>query len=140
MATSQNVPFSLFPSIFLPVCRLLSPFWKALLHELQGIGFIRQLRLITERKEFYPLKTDPQVYIVGGESGEDYLPLLDAARKAVEHGYGIRSITDEIRHHFETSPSAVEVLIFTGNKEISIKRNIASSKGFLKMMMNSFRK
>ena len=33
-----------------------------------------------------------------------------------------------------------EVLIFTGNKEISVKRNIASSKGFLKMMMNSFRK
>ena len=172
----------------------------ALLHELQGIGFIRQLRLITERKEFYPLKTDPQVYIVGGEGGEDHLPLPDAARKAVEHGYrvfvlpnpkgfrtadfiferkgvykmfdlktivgknsvgnrlresvgqtnsvllnlkchyGIRNITDEIRHHFETSSSAVEVLIFTGNKEISIKRNIATSKGFLKMMMNSFRK
>ena len=54
--------------------------------------------------------------------------------------YSIRNITDEIRHHFETSPSAVEVLIFTGNKEISIKRNIATSKGFLKMMMNSFRK
>jgi hypothetical protein len=30
--------------------------------------------------------------------------------------------------------------IITGNKEISIKRNIATSKGFLKMMMNSFRK
>ena len=60
-----------------------------LLHELQGIGFIRQLRLITERKEFYPLKTDPQVYIVGGEGGEDHLPLLDAARKAVEHGYRV---------------------------------------------------
>ena len=54
--------------------------------------------------------------------------------------YGIRNITDEIRHHFEMSPSAVEVLIFTSNKEISVKRNIASSKGFLKMMMNSFRK
>lgn len=54
--------------------------------------------------------------------------------------YGVRNITDEIRHYFEISPSAVEVLIFTGNKEISIKRNIASSKGFLKMMMNSFRK
>jgi hypothetical protein len=61
----------------------------ALLHELQGIGFIRQLRQITERKEFYPLETDPQVYIVGGENGEDYLPLLDAARKAVEHGYRV---------------------------------------------------
>ncbi len=54
--------------------------------------------------------------------------------------YGIRNITDEIKHHFETSPSAGEVLIFAGNKEISIKRNIASSKGFLKMMMNSFHK
>ena len=61
----------------------------ALLYELQGIGFIRQLRLITERNEFYPLKTDSQIYTVGGESGEDYLPLLDAARKAVEHGYRV---------------------------------------------------
>ena len=54
--------------------------------------------------------------------------------------YGIRNITDEIRHHFEISPYAVEVLIFSGNKEISVKRNIATSKGFLKMMMNRFRK
>ena len=30
--------------------------------------------------------------------------------------------------------------IITGNKEISIKRNIATSKGFLKMMLNGFRK
>ncbi|MBO4660019.1 MAG: hypothetical protein J5610_00985 [Prevotella sp.] len=54
--------------------------------------------------------------------------------------YGVRNITDEIRRHFETSPSVVEVLIFLGNKEISVKRNIACSKGFLKMMMNSFRR
>ena len=182
----------------------------ALLHELQGIDFVRQLRLITERHEFSPLKDDPLVFTVGGErlrvgasagmGADDYGPLMDAARKAVEHGYrvfvlptpkgfrtadfiferkgvykmfdlktivgrnsvgnrlkesigqtnsvllnlkctyGIRNITDEIRHHFEMSPSAVEVLIFTGNKEISVKRNIATSKGFLKMMMNSFRK
>ena len=54
--------------------------------------------------------------------------------------YGIRNITDEIKRHFEMSPNAVEVLIFFGNKQISVKRNIATSKGFLKMMMNSFRK
>lgn len=54
----------------------------ALLHELQGIGFIRQLRQITERHEFYPLKTDPQIYTVGGEGCEDYQPLLDAASKS----------------------------------------------------------
>lgn len=172
----------------------------ALLHELQGIDFVRQLRLITERHEFSPLKDDPLIHTVGGSQSEDYQPLLDAARKAVEHGYkvfvlpnpkgfrtadfiferkgvykmfdlktivgrnsvgnrlkesigqsssvllnlkctySVRNITDEIKHHFEMSSSAVEVLIFTGNKEISVKRNIACSKGFLKMMMNSFRK
>lgn len=171
-----------------------------LLQKLQGISFVRQLKRITESHEFTHLPDEPQIFTVGGEKQEDYVPLLDAARKAVEHGYrvfvlpnpkgfrtadfiferkgvykmfdlktivgknsvgnrlkesvgqtnsvllnlkcsyGIRNITDEIRRHFESSPSAVEVLIFAGNKEISIKRNIATSKGFLKMMMNSFRK
>lgn len=61
----------------------------ALLHELQGIDFVRQLRLITECHEFSPLKNDSQIYTVGGESSEDYISLLDAARKAVEHGYRV---------------------------------------------------
>lgn len=72
----------------------------ALLHELQGIDFVRQLKLITERHEFSPLQDDPLIYTVGGErlrvgnhrSGmrsDDYGPLLDAARKAVEHGYRV---------------------------------------------------
>ena len=172
----------------------------ALLHDLQGINYVRQLRLITERREFSPLHDYPQIYTVGGAASEDYEFLLDAAQKAVGHGYkvfvlpnpqgfrtadfiferkgvlkmfdlktiigknsignrlkesvgqtnsvllnlkctyGIRNITEEIRKHFEASPNAVEVLIFSGNKEISVKRNIATSKGFLKMMMNSFRR
>ena len=171
----------------------------ALLHELRGIDFIRQLRLITERHEFSPLDTDPHIYTVGGENADDYLPLLNAARKAVEHGnkvfmlpnpkgirtadfifvrkgvlkqfdlktitgknsvgnrlaeslgqtervllniltdYNIRRLTLEIKRYFEMSVTVQEVLIYSGGKEISIKRNIASSKGFLKMMMNSFR-
>ena len=61
----------------------------ALLHEVQGIDFVRQWRLITERHEFCPLKDDPFIYTVGGQGGEDYLSLLDAARKAVEHGYRV---------------------------------------------------
>lgn len=61
----------------------------ALLHELQGIDFVRQLKLITERHEFSPLKDDPFIFTVGGERAEDYHPLLDAARKAVEHGYRV---------------------------------------------------
>ena len=60
-----------------------------LLHELQGIDFVRQLKLITERKEFSQLKDNPLIYTVGGEKSEDYIPLLDAAQKAVEHGYRV---------------------------------------------------
>ena len=53
--------------------------------------------------------------------------------------YNIRRLTLEIKRYFEMSAAVQEVLIYSGGKEISIKRNIASSKGFLKMMMNSFR-
>lgn len=170
------------------------------LHYLHGTRFVNQLKLITYYGDFHPVEGEMGIFSTGGEGSEDYANLLDAARKAVEHGYrvfilpnpkgfrtadfiferkgvykmfdlktiigrnsvgnrlkesigqsnsvllnlkctyGIRNITDEIRRHFEMSPSAVEVLIFFGNKEISVKRNIATSKGFLKMMMNSFRK
>ena len=54
--------------------------------------------------------------------------------------YNVRNLTLEIRRYFESTTDAFEVLIFTGRKEISIKRNIATSKGFLKMLMKSFRK
>jgi hypothetical protein len=53
--------------------------------------------------------------------------------------YNIRRLTLEIKRYFEMSAAVQEVLIYSGSKEISIKRNIASSKGFLKMMMNSLR-
>ena len=61
----------------------------ALLHELQGIDFVRQLKLITERHEFTPLPNEQFVYIVGGETSPDFANLLIAARKAVEHGYRV---------------------------------------------------
>ena len=175
----------------------------ALLEDLQilhGISFIRQLKEIADHPSFYPVKDENNIFTTGGEKGDDYDNLLNAAHKAVEHGYrvfilpnpkgirtadfiferkgvykmfdlktitgknsvgnrlkesigqtnsvllnmvgnyNIRNLTTEIRHYFEISSEALEVLIFTGNKEISIKRNIATSKGFLKMMMNSFRK
>ena len=61
----------------------------ALLHDLQGIDFVRQLKMITERREFFPLPSDPQILTVGGDNSEDFQPLLEAARKAVEHGYRV---------------------------------------------------
>lgn len=35
------------------------------------------------------MKTDPSIYTIGGDRGEDYDNLLNAARKAVEHGYRV---------------------------------------------------
>lgn len=167
---------------------------------LHGTGFIRQLKEIASHPSFYFVKGETNIYSTGGENSEDYENLLNAARKAVSHGfivyilpnpknfrsadfifvrkgvyrlfdlktiigknsvgnrlkesigqsnrvllnltcdYNIRNLTVEIKRYFEMNLSANEVLVFTGNKEISIKRNIATSKGFLKMMMNSFKK
>ena len=41
------------------------------LQALQGIDFVRQLRIIASRKEFRPLSTDPEIYYVGDESDTD---------------------------------------------------------------------
>ena len=57
----------------------------------------------------------------------------------MQTNYNVRRLTLEIKRYFEMSAAVQEVLIYSGSKEISIKRNVASSKRFLKMMMNSFR-
>ena len=61
----------------------------AKLHELKGAEFIRQLKLIVSSSEFHPVKDEQEIYSVGGEKGEDYENLLNAARKAVGHGYRV---------------------------------------------------
>ncbi|MBO4806985.1 MAG: hypothetical protein J5554_13215 [Paludibacteraceae bacterium] len=53
--------------------------------------------------------------------------------------YNLRHLATDVRHYFENSPSSLEVLIFKGNKKISITRNIAESSGFLKMLLKAFR-
>ena len=56
---------------------------------MRGAEFIRQLKEITNHPSFYPVKDETNIYITGGEKGEDYNNLLNAARKAVEHGYRV---------------------------------------------------
>ena len=175
----------------------------ALLEDLRverGANFIKTLKEIANHPSFSPVKDEISIYSTGSESDDDYDNLLNAARKAVEHGYrvfilpnpkgfrtadfiferkgvykmfdlktisgknsvgnrlndsigqtncvllnmvcvyNVRNLTMEVKRYFESNVDAFEVLIFTGKKEISIKRNIATSRGFLKMLMNSFRK
>ena len=56
---------------------------------LQGIDFVKRLKSIVSRKEFRPLDSDPEIYVIGGEDDADFPRLLDVARKAVEHGYKV---------------------------------------------------
>ena len=59
------------------------------LPRLKGSSFVRQLKEITSHNEFKPLDGDNEIFVVGGETAEDYANLLNAARKAVEVGYRV---------------------------------------------------
>ena len=57
------------------------------LHYLKGVRFINQLKQIIYYGEFHPVEGEANIYSAVGEESEDYENLLNAARKAVEHGY-----------------------------------------------------
>ena len=169
------------------------------LHYLKGAQFINQLKLIIYYGEFHLVEGETNIFSAISGQSDDFDNLINAARKAVEHGYrvyilpnpkgirtadfiferkgvykmfdlktitgknsvgnrlkeslgqtdrvllnlqtdySIRRLSQELRRYFEMSSDVQEVLIYSGNKEVSIKRNIVLSKGFLKMMMNCFR-
>jgi hypothetical protein len=102
---------------------------------------IRTADFIFERKgvyKMYDLKTITGKNSVGNRLKES-LGQTDRVFLNLQTDYSISRLTQEIRHYFEISTDVQEVLIYSGNREVSVKRNIALSKGFLKMMMNSFR-
>lgn len=59
------------------------------LHVAFGSGFVWTLKQITSHGEFKPIPGETDIFSVGGETCEDYDNLLNAARKAVEHGYRV---------------------------------------------------
>ena len=61
----------------------------AKLHHLRGASFSRQVDLIAHRGEFHPLMGEKDILVVGGESDSDFSNLINAARKAVLHGYTV---------------------------------------------------
>ena len=82
------------------------------LQVLQGIDFVRQLKLIVSRKEFRPLDTDPEIFLVGGKDDADYPRLLDAARKAVALGYRVYMLPNP--HGIRTADFILNGKAFTG--------------------------
>ena len=71
------------------------PLWRGItvelneLHYLKGARFIKQLKQIVYYGEFHLVEGETNIYSTGGEQSPDYENLLNAARKAVEHGYRV---------------------------------------------------
>jgi len=61
----------------------------ALLQDLPGAEFARQVERIARRNDFHPLVGEKGIYVADSNHGEDFENLLNAARKAVEHDYTV---------------------------------------------------
>ena len=61
----------------------------ARLHILTGADFIRQLKMLTQLSIFKPVENEKDIFAAEASHREDMPALLDAARKAVLHGYKV---------------------------------------------------
>ena len=59
------------------------------LHYLKGAQFINQLKLIIYYGEFHPLEGETNIFSAISEQSDDFDNLINAARKAVAHGYRV---------------------------------------------------
>ena len=59
------------------------------LHYLKGARFINQLKLIIYYGEFHPVEGETEIFSAISEKEDDFDNLINAARKAVEHGYRV---------------------------------------------------
>ena len=57
------------------------------LHFLKGANYSRQVELIALMGDFHPVEGETGIFSTGGKSEDDYDNLLNAARRAVAHGY-----------------------------------------------------
>ena len=182
------------------------PRWRGMsvelqeLHYLKGAQFINQLKLIIYYGEFHPVEGETDIFSAIGENSDDFDNLMNAARKAVEHGYRVyilpnprscrtadfifekkgilglydlktvygkgsigtqlldsigqtnrvllnmltdynaRLLASDIKSYFESSRDAIEVLIFKGNKIITVKRGLACNPGFNRIFRKLYEK
>jgi phosphoheptose isomerase len=59
------------------------------LHFLKGARFINQLKLIIYYGEFHLVEGETDIFSAISENDDDFDNLINAARKAVEHGYRV---------------------------------------------------
>lgn len=61
----------------------------AKLHTLSGAAYSKQVERIARKGLFHPVEGEQNIFSAIGEGGNDYESLLNAARKAVIHGYKV---------------------------------------------------
>ena len=170
------------------------------LHYLKGAQFINQLKLIVYYGEFHPVEGETNIFSAISPQDADYDNLINAARKAVEHGYRVyllpnprscrtadfifekkgilglydlktvygkgsvgtqlldsigqtnrvllnmltdynaRLLASDIKTYFESNRDAIEVLIFKGNKIITVKRGLACNPSFNRIFRKLYEK
>ena len=170
------------------------------LHYLRGAQFINQLKLIVYYGEFHPVEGETNIFSAISPQDADYDNLINAARKAVEHGYRVyllpnprscrtadfifekkgilglydlktvygkgsvgtqlldsigqtnrvllnmltdynaRLLASDIKTYFESNRDAIEVLIFKGNKIITVKRGLACNPSFNRIFRKLYEK
>jgi len=170
------------------------------LHYLKGAQFINQLKLIINSGEFRPIDDESNIFSAITEISDDFDNLINAARKAVEHGYRVyilpnpkscrtadfifekkgilglydlktvygkgsvgtqlldsigqtnrvllnmqsaynaRLLAADVKTYFETNREAIEVLIFKGNKAITVKRGLACNPSFNRLFRKLYEK
>ena len=59
------------------------------LHNLKGAQFINQLKMIVYYGDFHPVEGETSIFSAISEQSDDFDNLINAARKAVEHGYRV---------------------------------------------------
>ena len=78
-----------------PVLMVAESLWRGFatelqeLHSLKGAQFINQLKLIVSEGEFHLVKGEDHIFSAINEQSDDFDNLINAARKAVEHGYSV---------------------------------------------------
>ena len=172
----------------------------ARLHILSGADFIRQLKMLTSLSIFKPVDGEKDIFAAEGSHRQDFPLLLDAARKAVNHGnkvyilpnprdirtadfifvrkgvyklfdlktitgknsvgnrlsdsveqtnrvllnmsveYNPSSLARSIKRYFEYNVDAKEVLIFKGQKQISITGKSLEDKDFFQRFIKRYHK
>lgn len=115
------------------------------LHNLKGAQFINQLKQIVYYGDFHPIEGESDIFSAISEQSEDFDNLINAARKAVEHGYrvymlpnpkGIR--TADFIFERKGIYKMFDLKTITGKKIISVTRDLTLSSEYYNIFMKRY--